>query len=46
MRLDGYRDGGWSKREGAFGPLSRCLRYLERLFNVFNILERGKLHFK
>lgn len=30
----------------AFGPLSRCLRYLERLSNVFLILERRKLYFK
>lgn len=46
MRFDGCRDGGWSEWEGASGPLSRCLRNLERLFNVLNVLERSKVHFK
>lgn len=31
---------------GTLSPLSRCLRYLERLFNVFIILDRGKIHFE
>lgn len=35
MRLDGYRDGGWSKREGAFGLTQQMLEILGKAFQCF-----------
>ena len=37
---------GGAKGRVRLASLSRCWRYLERLFSVFNISERSKLHFK